>query len=261
MVQILLQDHIGTQVRILVSSPPHPREQVSFTELDYRYLIDLCWLAQKLKLPIACTNAPSCGEDANWNHWSWWSWIWEIFGSRSWRCCLGGVVFGNPRGHQKDWFNEWGTFPVFSPLKFYLPTALLTVVWTVKSESQWEQNYQTQGSLFGFITTISLHCFSTNEFLWNADWDCSLDCQLEIIVSAAQHDNIVGFRGIAKNGSSTFLVMEYCPRGTLDVMLHHTRMTRWDLTKVLQMVRGIARGMLHLHTRKPPILHRDLKPG
>lgn len=27
------------------------------------------------------------------------------------------------------------------------------------------------------------------------------------------------------------------------------------------MVRSIARGMLHLHTRKPPMLHRDLKPG
>ncbi|GMH35519.1 hypothetical protein BSKO_03387 [Bryopsis sp. KO-2023] len=85
--------------------------------------------------------------------------------------------------------------------------------------------------------------------------------ELEIIVSANQHDNIVGFRGLAKDGSSTFLVLEYCPRGTLDGMLHHTRMTRWDLTKVLQMVRGVARGMLHLHTRKPAILHRDLKPG
>lgn len=85
--------------------------------------------------------------------------------------------------------------------------------------------------------------------------------ELEIIVSANQHDNIVGFRGLAKDGPSTFLVLEYCPRGTLDGMLHHTRMTRWDLTKVLQMVRGVARGMLHLHTRKPAILHRDLKPG
>lgn len=87
------------------------------------------------------------------------------------------------------------------------------------------------------------------------------DVQLEIIVSANQHDNVVGFRGISRTGSSRFLVMEYCPRGTLDVMLHHTQMQRWDLTKVLQMVRGIARGMLHLHTRKPSILHRDLKPG
>lgn len=55
--------------------------------------------------------------------------------------------------------------------------------------------------------------------------------------------------------------MEYCPRGTLDVMLHHSAATRWDSAKLLNLVRSIARGMLHLHTRKPPMLHRDLKPG
>ena len=55
--------------------------------------------------------------------------------------------------------------------------------------------------------------------------------------------------------------MEYCPRGTLDVMLHHSAAARWDAAKLVSMVRSIARGMLHLHTRKPPMLHRDLKPG
>lgn len=55
--------------------------------------------------------------------------------------------------------------------------------------------------------------------------------------------------------------MEYCPRGTLDLMLHHSAAARWDSAKLVSMVRSIARGMLHLHTRKPPMLHRDLKPG
>lgn len=55
--------------------------------------------------------------------------------------------------------------------------------------------------------------------------------------------------------------MEYCPRGTLDLMLHHSTAARWDSAKLVSMVRSIARGMLHLHTRKPPMLHRDLKPG
>ena len=30
---------------------------------------------------------------------------------------------------------------------------------------------------------------------------------------------------------------------------------------MLQIARQIARGMLHLHTRTPPVQHRDLKPG
>lgn len=83
----------------------------------------------------------------------------------------------------------------------------------------------------------------------------------KMIMTAGQHDNIVGLRGLAREGSSTYIVLEYCPRGTLDVMLHHTMTARWDPKKVLQIIRGIARGVLHLHSRKPAILHRDLKPA
>ena len=73
------------------------------------------------------------------------------------------------------------------------------------------------------------------------------------------HDNIVAFRGWAADESQdTYLIMEYCPRGTLDVMLHHTAVNM-DLTKILPCVRSVARGMLHLHKRK--IMQRDLKPG
>jgi len=71
----------------------------------------------------------------------------------------------------------------------------------------------------------------------------------------------VGLRGLCQHGDDLYLIMEYCPRGTLDVMLHHSAAARWDSAKLVSMVRSIARGMLHLHTRKPPMLHRDLKPG
>lgn len=63
-------------------------------------------------------------------------------------------------------------------------------------------------------------------------------------------------------------MLEFCGRGTLDTMLHHGSLgtggasgRRADMQKLLLMMRGIARGMVHLHTRRPPILHRDLKPG
>ena len=59
--------------------------------------------------------------------------------------------------------------------------------------------------------------------------------------------------------------MELCPRGTLDVLIHQGASAasplKMDPGKLLPIVRSIARGMLHLHTRSPPILHRDLKPG
>lgn len=83
----------------------------------------------------------------------------------------------------------------------------------------------------------------------------------ELPMHAGGHDNIVALRGLSQHKDDLYLVMEYCPRGTLDMMLHHSAATRWDAAKLLSMVRSIARGMLHLHTRKPPMLHRDLKPG
>lgn len=38
-------------------------------------------------------------------------------------------------------------------------------------------------------------------------------------------------------------------------------LTRPDVPKLLRLMRGVARGLLHLHTRQPAILHRDIKPA
>jgi serine/threonine protein kinase len=37
--------------------------------------------------------------------------------------------------------------------------------------------------------------------------------------------------------------------------------SRPDLPKLLPLMRSIARGLLHLHSRQPAILHRDIKPA
>ena len=84
---------------------------------------------------------------------------------------------------------------------------------------------------------------------------------LRLACCTGSHDNIVGLRGLCQHEDDLYLVMEYCPRGTLDLMLHHSTAAQWDSAKLVSLVRSIARGMLHLHTRKPPMLHRDLKPG
>lgn len=85
------------------------------------------------------------------------------------------------------------------------------------------------------------------------------------------------------------LVLEHCGRGTLDMLLHHCRsplarapqpraaaaagaghtslqeqqqhLTRPDVVKLLPLIRGVVRGLLHLHSRRPAILHRDVKPA
>ncbi len=62
-------------------------------------------------------------------------------------------------------------------------------------------------------------------------------------------------------GEDLYLVMEYCPEGNLDAMLHHGTAATWDIARLVITVHSIARGMLHLHTCKPPMLHKDLKPA
>lgn len=91
-------------------------------------------------------------------------------------------------------------------------------------------------------------------------------CQTEIDVHlhAGWHDNVVNLRGLAHNGGHCYLVMELCPRGTLDMLIHKGALSASstiDPTKLLPIARAIARGMLHLHCRLPPIFHRDLKPA
>lgn len=78
---------------------------------------------------------------------------------------------------------------------------------------------------------------------------------------AGSHDNVVALRGISRREDNLILVTEYCPKGTLHLLLHGTAQSELDPFKLASWVRAIARGMLHLHTRKPPILHRDLKPA
>lgn len=86
--------------------------------------------------------------------------------------------------------------------------------------------------------------------------------EVEMNLHAGNHDNVVGLRGVSQRGNDVYLVMELCGRGTLDILLHGSPSNGGlDPNKLLPIVRSIARGMLHLHTRKPAIMHRDLKPG
>lgn len=48
--------------------------------------------------------------------------------------------------------------------------------------------------------------------------------EIHIYALAGGHDNIVQLRGVSKinnQNEQQLLVMEYCPRGNLDVYLHH----------------------------------------
>ncbi|XP_074627554.1 uncharacterized protein LOC141885649 [Acropora palmata] len=89
-----------------------------------------------------------------------------------------------------------------------------------------------------------------------------------------RHDNIVAFRGMnilerdeehekftLKTGCP-FLVMEYIPKNLYRFVEDHKTPESQGLPKsqVWAIGKGMANGLMYLHTLNPPISHRDLKP-
>ena len=83
--------------------------------------------------------------------------------------------------------------------------------------------------------------------------------EVGMFLGIGSHDNVVALRALCQHEGAMHVVLEYCPRGTLDSMLHHSAPQQWNPARLVPLVRSIARGMHHLHSRG--IVHRDLKPA
>lgn len=78
---------------------------------------------------------------------------------------------------------------------------------------------------------------------------------------ALDHPNIVKLLGTQSQAKPLTLILELCCGGSLFCLLHCSCVPEVELSWAQQrkMCLDIARAMDHLHTRNPPILHRDLK--
>lgn len=89
-----------------------------------------------------------------------------------------------------------------------------------------------------------------------------------------RHDNIIAFRGMnilehdvshekfTLKAGCPFLVMEYIPKNLYRFVEDHKTPESRGLPKsqVWTIGRGMANGLMYLHSLNPPISHRDLKP-
>lgn len=73
-----------------------------------------------------------------------------------------------------------------------------------------------------------------------------------------RHPNVVEFKGACTTPPNLGIVMEHCEHGSLFHVLRQLR-GRLPLPLAIKWATDIARGVLHLHTLDPPVLHRDLK--
>ncbi|KAF5472667.1 hypothetical protein F2P56_009362 [Juglans regia] len=82
-----------------------------------------------------------------------------------------------------------------------------------------------------------------------------------VLISKLQHRNLVRLLGCCIHGEDKMLVYEYMANRSLDLYIfNQTRGTALDWGKRLDIILGIARGLLYLHRdSRLRIIHRDLK--
>jgi Protein tyrosine and serine/threonine kinase len=82
------------------------------------------------------------------------------------------------------------------------------------------------------------------------------------IMAGLRHPNCIQYLGATLNPPA--LIMEYCSKRSVDTILagavNDPKLAKQlDWVKLMSMACDAAKGMLYLHTRSPPIVHRDLK--
>ncbi|KAF8030170.1 hypothetical protein BT93_E2566 [Corymbia citriodora subsp. variegata] len=82
-----------------------------------------------------------------------------------------------------------------------------------------------------------------------------------LLIMKLQHKNLVKLLGFCVDNEEKILVYEYMPNGSLDVVLFdRERRAKLDWRKRINIISGIARGVLYLHEdSRLRIIHRDLK--
>jgi len=84
----------------------------------------------------------------------------------------------------------------------------------------------------------------------------SLKAEIDICVSL-QHRHIVSYLGHAEVGNNLCIFLEYVAGGSLArVLQEFGPLEGKALTKT---ARGCAKGLSYLHSRSPPVVHRDIK--
>ncbi|CAO2167657.1 unnamed protein product [Urochloa humidicola] len=81
-------------------------------------------------------------------------------------------------------------------------------------------------------------------------------------LSEIWHRNVVTLIGYCQEGGLQMLVLEYLPNGSVSSHLYDTgkeSMTRLEFKQRLSIAIGAAKGLNHLHTLAPPLIHRDFK--
>jgi serine/threonine protein kinase len=117
-----------------------------------------------------------------------------------------------------------------------------------------------QGSLYGLDVAVKQLHADADE--WN---NAQFEAEMQLLCTVT-HENICCLLAFSTDGLQRCLVLELCTGGALDTRLACKAVgggaalpepLAWQ--ERLDIAVGIASALVHLHTRRPQLLHRDLK--
>lgn len=82
------------------------------------------------------------------------------------------------------------------------------------------------------------------------------------LMSKLRHPNIVEFIGACIHNPNLAIILEFMPGGSLYRAIHRRRrnmLGSFPLLKTVWIAYGVAKGMAHLHSQYPVVIHRDVK--
>ena len=79
------------------------------------------------------------------------------------------------------------------------------------------------------------------------------------LLASLRHPNIVSMVGVVVESPLPLLVLELMEQGSLRACLDKLTSEVLSPTVAVEIALDVARGMAYLHSRSPPIIHRDLK--
>jgi len=94
------------------------------------------------------------------------------------------------------------------------------------------------------------------------DGELSKEFKREIVaLTQIAHPNLIMFMGASVIKGFPHIITEYCNGGTLFELLHEKKKSVPVISfkQRYKMIKDIAKGMLFMHSLKPPFMHRDLK--
>lgn len=83
------------------------------------------------------------------------------------------------------------------------------------------------------------------------------------VMADLRHPNVITFLGANMTPPKMFFVMELCDRSLFDIIhgsAQHAHSAKLSPCDRLRIACEVAEGMAYLHSRSPPVVHRDLKP-